>query len=66
MVIVSYSCTVDNEDLYIYFFFWESGSLEKSKQLKQYEVLITFRSGHLMYKIVFNDFMKSVNFVIIL
>lgn len=50
----------------IFIFFWESGSLEKSKQLKQYEVLITFRSGHLMYKIVFNDFMKSVNFVIIL
>lgn len=53
-------------EICIFIFFWESGSLEKSKQLKQYEVLITFRSGHLMYKIVFNDFMKSVNFVVIL
>lgn len=50
MVIVSYSFTVDNEDLYIYFFF---GRVEV-----YYEVLITFRSGHLMYKIVFNDFMN--------
>lgn len=42
----------------IFIFLLESGSLEKFIKLEKVKkILITFRSGHLMYKIVFNDLM---------
>lgn len=58
VVIVSYSRTVALMEICIFIFLLESGSLEKFIKLEKVKkILITFRSGHLMYKIVFNDLM---------
>lgn len=57
-IVVSYSRTVALMEICIFIFLLESGSLEKFIKLEKVKkILITFRRGHLMYKIVFNDLM---------